>query len=81
MPLNDYEFNYVAMLNGKNILTKKFSTNELGEAYVKFELPEELATNDGLLNIMIDYEGKTESISRSIPITLGNIYFSFFPES
>jgi hypothetical protein len=80
MPLVDHEFKYVAMLNGKNILTKNFSTNEIGEAYVKFELPEELATNDGLLNIMIDYEGRTESISRSIPITLGNIDLSFFPE-
>jgi len=79
-PLSDYEFNYVAQLNGKNILTKKFNTNEIGEAYVKFELPEELATNDGLLNIMIAYEGKTESISRSIPITLGNIDLSFYPE-
>lgn len=80
MPLVDHEFKYVAMLNGKNILTKNFSTNEIGEAYVKFELPNELATNDGLLNIMIDYEGRTESISRSIPITLGNIDLSFFPE-
>ncbi len=80
MPLSDHEFKYVAMLNGENILTKKFTTNEIGEAYVKFELPEALATNDGLLNVMIDFEGRTESISRSIPITLGNIDISFFPE-
>ncbi|PCJ23036.1 MAG: hypothetical protein COA97_12400 [Flavobacteriales bacterium] len=80
MPLSDHNFKYVAMLNGKEILTKKFSTNEIGEAYLKFELPKELATNDGLLNIMIEYEGRTESISRSIPITLGNIELSFFPE-
>lgn len=80
MPLSDHDFKYVAMLNGEKILTKNFSTNEIGEAYVKFELPEALATNDGLLNIMIDYEGRTESISRSIPITLGNIDLSFFPE-
>ncbi|MBL4592864.1 MAG: hypothetical protein JKX68_03500 [Flavobacteriales bacterium] len=80
MPLSDHDFKYVAMLNGKEILTKKFTTNEIGEAYVKFELPEALATNDGLLNIMIEYEGRTESISRSIPITLGNIDLSFFPE-
>ncbi len=80
LPLSDHDFKYVAMLNGENVLTKNFNTNELGEAYVKFELPEALATNDGLLNIMIDYEGRTESISRSIPITLGNIDLSFFPE-
>lgn len=80
MPLSDYDFNYVAQLNGNRLLSKKLNTDETGVAYVKFELPEDLATNDGLLNVMIDYEGKTESISRSIPITLGNIDLSFFPE-
>lgn len=80
MPLSDYDFKYVAMLNGENILSKNFTTDETGLAYVKFELPEDLATNDGLLNVMINYEGKTESISRSVPITLGNIDLSFFPE-
>lgn len=80
LPLSDYEFEYVAQLNGKKLLGKKLSTDNTGNAYVKFELPEDLATNDGLLNVMIAFEGKTESISRSIPITLGNIDLSFFPE-
>ena len=80
LPLSDYNFEYVAMLNGEKILTKKLVTNQIGEAYVKFDLPKELKSNDGLLNVMIAYEGKTESISRSIPITLGNIDLSFFPE-
>jgi len=80
LPLSDYDFEYVAMLDGEKILTKKLVTNQIGEAYVKFELPKTLKTNDGLLNVMIAYEGKTESISRSIPITLGNIELSFYPE-
>jgi hypothetical protein len=80
LPLSDYNFEYVAMLNGEKILTKKLLTNQIGEAYVKFDLPKELNSSDGLLNVMIAYEGKTESISRSIPITLGNINLSFFPE-
>ncbi len=80
LPLGDHEFNYVAQLNGEKLLGKKLSTDETGNAYVKFKLPEELKTNDGLLNVMIAFEGKTESISRSIPITLGNIDLSFYPE-
>ncbi|MCB0400875.1 MAG: carboxypeptidase regulatory-like domain-containing protein [Flavobacteriales bacterium] len=79
-PLSDYECNYVAQLNGEKLLGKKLTTDGTGTAYVKFDLPAELATNDGLVNVMIDFEGKTESISRSIPITLGNIDLSFFPE-
>ena len=48
--------------------------------YIKFNLPKELKTNDGLLNIMIDYNGSTESISRSIPIILNKVEFTMFPE-
>jgi len=80
MPLSDYEFDYVAQLNGEKLLGKKMSTDNTGNAYVKFQLPKDLKTNDGLLNVMIAFEGKTESISRSIPITLGNIDLVFYPE-
>ncbi len=80
MPLGDHECKYVANLDGQKLLGKKLTTDGTGTAYVKFDLPKELTTNDGLVNVMIDYEGKTESISRSIPITLGNIDLSFFPE-
>ena len=80
MPLSDHDFDFVAQLNGQKLLGKKMTTDNTGNAYVKFELPKDLATNDGLLNVMIDFEGKTESISRSIPITLGNIDLAFYPE-
>lgn len=80
MPLSDHEFKYVAQLNGQKLFGKQMSTDNTGNAYVKFDLPEELTTNDGLVNVMIDFEGKTESISRSIPITLGNIDLTFYPE-
>ena len=33
-----------------------------------------------LLNVMIDYNGSTESISRSIPIVLNKIKLQLFPE-
>lgn len=80
MPLSDHEFDFVAQLNGQKLLGKKMSTDNTGNAYVKFDLPKDLKTNDGLVNVMINFEGKTESISRSIPITLGNIDLAFFPE-
>jgi alpha-2-macroglobulin-like protein len=39
-----------------------------------------LNTTDGLLNITIQYDGYTESISRSIPIVLNKIDLQFMPE-
>ena len=79
-PLSDFDFNYTVNIDGKKLFEKKSQTNSEGEAYLKFELPGELTSNDGILNVMIDYEGRTESISRSVPITLGDIDLAFYPE-
>lgn len=79
-PLSNYKIRYVANLNGQQIVAKAEETDENGMKYVKFNLPKDLTTNDGLLNVMIDYNGLTESISRSIPILLNKIQFTAFPE-
>ena len=79
-PLSDYKIKFVANLNGVKIIEQADITDENGMRYIKFNLPKELKTNDGLLNVMIDYNGSTESVSRSIPIVLNNINFTMFPE-
>lgn len=79
-PLADHKVKVVANLNGQKLIEKAEVTDENGMRYIKFNLPKELKTNDGLLNIMIDYNGSTESISRSIPIILNKIEFTMFPE-
>jgi len=79
-PLSDYKIKFVANLNGVKIVEQADITDENGMRYIKFDLPKELKTNDGLLNVMIDYNGSTESVSRSIPIVLNNINFTMFPE-
>lgn len=79
-PLSNYSVKYMVQLNGQKLTESKLTSDNEGLAYVKFQLPNELTTNDGLLNVMIDYEGRTESISRSVPITLGNIELGFYPE-
>lgn len=80
LPLSDYKIRFVANLNGQKIIEKADVTDENGMRYIKFNLPKELTTNDGLLNVMIDYNGSTESVSRSIPIVLNKIDFTLFPE-
>lgn len=79
-PLSNFDVKYVASINGTKLSENKAKTDAAGISYLKFDLPENLTSNDGLLNVLLTYEGKTESISRSVPITLGNISLSFYPE-
>jgi alpha-2-macroglobulin-like protein len=79
-PLANYKLKFVGSLNGEKIIEQAETTDEEGIKYIKFNLPKKLASNDGLLNVMIDYNGSTESISRSIPIILNTIQLSLFPE-
>ncbi|MDP3556961.1 MAG: MG2 domain-containing protein [Bacteroidota bacterium] len=79
-PLSDYKIRFVANLNGKKIIEKAEVTDEEGIKFIKFNLPSKLETSDGLLNVLIDYNGSTESVSRSIPIILNDIDFTAFPE-
>lgn len=79
-PLSNYDFSYVASLDGNKLVQLKGNTDATGKATLKFNLPDELKTNDGLVNVMIQYNGLTESISRSVPILLNTIKLSLFPE-
>lgn len=79
-PLKNHKFNYVVQIEGKEYREDKSRADEEGLAWMAFPLPEKLKSNDGLLNVMIEYEGAKESIARSIPIVLNNISLEFFPE-
>ncbi|MBX9850157.1 MAG: carboxypeptidase regulatory-like domain-containing protein [Cytophagaceae bacterium] len=79
-PLANTPYKFIVKLDGENYMEEKGTTNEQGDAFIKFNLPQALATNDGLLNILISYEGSNESISRSIPIVLNTIDFKMYPE-
>jgi hypothetical protein len=78
--LANQKIKFVASVNGEKIVEQADVTDEEGIKYVKFTLPKKLSSNDGLLNVMIDYNGSTESISRSIPIVLNTVQFTAFPE-
>lgn len=79
-PLSDFAIKYVAQIDGKTFTEKTTVTDEEGVKYIRFTLPKNLKTNDGLLNVMIDYQGNAESVSRSIPIVLNKIDLAFYPE-
>lgn len=78
--LTNYSFNYTLQLDGSNFTSGNATTDEKGKQVIVAQLPENLQTTDGLLNIIIDYQGQTESISRAVPIVLNQIDVEFFPE-
>ncbi len=67
-------------LDGQEIGTCSAKTDQNGRGYLRFELPKDLQTTDGLLQVQIQHNGRTESISRAIPIVLNHIDLTFFPE-
>lgn len=78
--LANYKIKFVSNIDGKKSIEKIDLTDEEGIKFIKFNLPKDLASNDGLLNVMIDYNGSTESVSRSIPIVLNKIDLALLPE-
>jgi hypothetical protein len=79
-PLSDMNINYTASIAGNQIFSEKSKTDNDGKVKITFQLPAKLLSNDGLLNILCEYDGQTESISRSIPIVLNKIALNFYPE-
>ena len=79
-PIKNLAAKFVVAIAGKTIETSGFKTNSEGKYQLKFKLPNDLASSDGLLNITIDYDAYIESISRSIPIVLNKIDLQFMPE-
>ncbi|NNG00607.1 MAG: hypothetical protein HKM93_14575 [Desulfobacteraceae bacterium] len=79
-PLIETGFTYIVSINGEILIEKKGATDDRGTGMIRFKLPDTLSTPDGILNIVIPYQGKKESISRSIPILLNHLRVDLFPE-
>jgi len=79
-PLSRQPVNFILNLDGQKFFSGKDKTDADGIVNVKVKLPKDLKTNDGLLGVLIEHEGRTESITRSVPIVLNKIDLSFYPE-
>lgn len=79
-PLSLFPANYTVSINGKQIMQNSVKGDKNGKAILTFDLPSELSSTDGILNVLLDHDGSKESISRSIPVVLNKISLSFFPE-
>jgi len=79
-PLANKKCNYTLALAGKKYTGASFNTDAEGRALIVFRLPEDLKTADGLLNVTIEHDGSTESISRSVPIMTRQLSLQLLPE-
>ncbi|HAS39405.1 MAG TPA: hypothetical protein DCS93_02960 [Microscillaceae bacterium] len=79
-PIALQEMSYQVKLANSAYTSGTTTTDGKGKARIKFNLPDKLANNDGILTVFVSHQQKIESITRSIPIVLGNITVDFFPE-
>ncbi|MDR6460384.1 TonB-dependent SusC/RagA subfamily outer membrane receptor [Chryseobacterium vietnamense] len=80
LPIPFYEADYMVTYNGETVSEGKLITDKEGKKVLTFRLPEVLKSSDALLNIKVNFDGFTESISRNIPIVLNNLDVKFLPE-
>ena len=79
-PLRNHPLSGLVRLDGQDLPRVALSTNANGEGLVRFVLPGQIATGDGLLTILADDGGLTESVAKRIPIIVRKLAFSLFPE-
>lgn len=67
-------------VDGVELPRVKVTSNADGGALVRFDLPKTLTAGDGLLTVLMEDGGITESISKAIPILQKKLQLAFFPE-
>ncbi len=79
-PMANHEVRALLQVAGETLLEKTLTTDETGAVLVSAKLPTNLTSSDGLLTLLVEDGGVTESISRSVPIVLADLQLAFFPE-
>lgn len=79
-PLADHRVDVLLSVDGATVNEVTLRTNREGAVLATGTLPERLRTGDGLLTVLVEEGGVTESISRSVPILLADAQLAFFPE-
>ncbi len=79
-PVSNFDLRYIVKVAGSTIAENPDKTDGTGTSYVSFNLPKSLSSTDGILLILVEYQGQIESISRSIPIVLNQVHLTLYPE-
>jgi hypothetical protein len=79
-PFGDKALTGIVTIDDVELPRLKITTDKEGKATARFQLPAKLTRGDGLLTIMADDGGVTESVQKRIPIVMKTINLSMFPE-
>jgi len=70
----------LASVDGQIVHEDHAETSPGGFFRVEFALPDEIERGDGQLAVIVDDGGTRETIAKTIPINLGKVEVSFYPE-
>ena len=79
-PLADHRVRVLLQVDGETVSEATLRTDAEGAVIAGGTLPQHLTSGDGLLTVLVEEGGITESISRSVPIVLADARLAFFPE-
>jgi hypothetical protein len=79
-PLRNHGLSAQVVVDGQTLPPVQLRTDEEGDGLVRFQLPQEIALGDGLLTVLADDGGLTESIAKRVPIVVKKLQLSLFPE-
>lgn len=80
-PIRNQKIDFDVFIDGKIQASQTATTNQDGKVTLQFQLPQNLKSNDGIVNVKVDYDNFKESITKSIPINLDFADLQFLPES
>jgi hypothetical protein len=79
-PLRNHPLTATVRLDDQDLPRVDLRTGDDGGGLVRFTLPGAMQAGDGLLTVLVEDAGVTESISKRIPIVLAKVQFALFPE-
>ncbi|MBN2359544.1 MAG: hypothetical protein JXR83_08810, partial [Deltaproteobacteria bacterium] len=79
-PFAGKDLTAVLTLDGSELPRAKFKTDDKGATVVRVPLPAQIERGDGLLTVLVEEAGVTESVSKSVPIVLNKLQLAFYPE-
>ena len=70
----------IATVDGEQVPCQETQADQSGAWQVRFDLPGEIERGDGQLTVVVDDGGSRETIAKTIPINLGKVEVTFYPE-
>lgn len=79
-PFANKQVTAVVTIDDAEVSRAQVTTDAAGKATVKFQLPAKMTRGDGLLTVMAEDGGVTESIQKRIPIVMTTLNLALYPE-